>query len=250
MDNGAWDFAADTKGYTYGLALEFYRRQWAVRFASVAVPKEANGTPLDWRLGRARSENLEIERRHALASHRGTFRVMGFINHAHMGNYRATIDTPAFKMDVTKSRSYTRKYGFGFNGEQEIAKGIGVFFRYGWNDGHTETWVFTEIDRTGSGGLSIKGDRWKRPADHFGVAMVVNGISKDHADYLRAGGKGFIIGDGRLNYGREKIIETYYSIALGKGFFISPDFQYVRNPAYNRDRGPVAIIAARVHWEL
>ena len=250
MDNGAWDFAADTRGYTYGLVLEYYRGQWAARFASVTVPRDANGMAQDWRLGRARGENLEFERRHTFAGHAGAWRVMGFVNHANMGNYRTTIDTPAFQMDVTKSRSYTRKYGFGFNGEQEIAKGVGVFFRYGWNDGHTETWAFTEIDRTGSGGLSVKGDRWKRPADHFGLALVINGISKDHADYLRAGGKGFIIGDGRLNYGREKIVESYYSFGLGKGFSISPDFQYVSNPAYNRDRGPASIWAVRFHWEI
>jgi high affinity Mn2+ porin len=250
MDNGAWDFAADTRGYTYGLVLEFSRRQWAARFGSVAVPKVANGMALDWRLGRARADNLEIEHRHTFAGHPGAFRAMGFINHADMGNYRTTIDTPAFQMDVTRSRTDTRKYGFGFNGEQEIAKGVGVFFRYGWNDGHTETWAFTEIDRTGSGGLSVKGDRWKRSADYFGLAAVVNGLSKDHADYLRAGGKGFIIGDGALNYGREKIIETYYSFGLGKGFSISPDFQYVSNPAYNRDRGPAQIWALRFHWEI
>jgi len=250
MDNGAWDFAADTRGYTYGFALELNDRRWAVRFASVMVPKDANGMALDTRIANARADNLELEHRHEFKGHPGALRLMGFMNHAHMGNYRTTIDTPVFQMDITKSRSYSLKYGFGLNAEQEVAKDIGVFVRYGWNDAHTETWAFTEIDRTGSAGLSVKGERWSRPRDRLGVALVVNGISRDHADYLRAGGKGFIIGDGALNYGREKIVESYYLFSLGKGFAISPDFQQVVNPAYNRDRGPASVWAVRLHWEL
>jgi high affinity Mn2+ porin len=250
MDNGAWDFAADTRGYTYGLVVEVYRRQWAWKFASVLMPKRANGIAMDTRFGKSRADNLEVGRRFAPGGHPGALRVMGYLNHAHMGSYRETIDTPAFQMDIARSRAFRLKYGFGVNAEQEMKKDLGVFFRYGWNDGHTETFVFTEIDRTGSGGIDLKGLRWKRPADHLGLAMLVNGISKDHADYLRAGGKGFIIGDGKLNYGRERIIEGYYSFALGKGFSLSPDVQRITNPAYNRDRGPVTVLGARVHWEF
>jgi high affinity Mn2+ porin len=249
MDNGAWDFAADTRGYTEGVALEVYRKRWAWRMASVLVPRYANGMPMDTRIARARADNFEVERRHTLEGHAGVVRLMTYVNHAHMGSYRETIDTPAFEMDITKSRAYRAKYGAGINLEQEIAKDLGVFFRYGWNDGHSETWAFTEIDRTGSGGLSLIGRRWGRPSDHFGLAFVENGLSLDHKEYLSLGGKGFIIGDGRLNYGREKIFETYYAIGLKHGFAISPNFQYVVNPAYNRDRGPVPICALRLHWE-
>jgi len=249
MDNGAWDFAADTRGYTYGVAAEIYRRHWAWRVASVMVPKFANGMLMDAHIGQARGDNFEVEHRHALARHAGAVRVIAFVNHAHMGSYRETIDTPAFGMDITKSRSYRAKYGFGINLEQEISKDVGVFVRCGWNDGHTETWAFTEIDRTVSGGVSLSGRRWRRRSDRFGLALVENGLSRDHADYLRLGGKGFIIGDGKLNYGREKILEAYYSIALKGGFAFSPDFQFVANPAYNRDRGPVPIWALRLHWE-
>jgi high affinity Mn2+ porin len=249
MDNGAWDFAADTRGYTEGVALELYRNHWAWRMASVMVPKYANGMQMDTQIAQARSENFEVERRHALHGRPGAVRLMTYVNHAHMGSYRETIDTPAFGMDITKSRAYRAKYGAGINLEQEIAEGFGVFLRCGWNDGHTETWAFTEIDRTGSGGLSLSGRRWSRPSDHFGLAFVESGLSHDHEEYLRLGGKGFIIGDGRLNYGREKILETYYSMALKHGFALSPDFQYVANPAYNRDRGPVPIGSLRLHWE-
>jgi len=248
MDNGAWDFAADTRGYTYGAALEIYRGRWAWRMAEVMVPASANGMQMDTRISQARADNFEIERRHTLNGHPGVFQMMSFANHAHMGSYRETIDTPALGMDITKSRAYRVKYGLGINLEQELTKNLGLFFRSGWNDGHTETWAFTEIDRTASGGVSLNGRRWRRTSDRFGLALVGNGLSKDHAQYLRLGGKGFIIGDGRLNYGHEKILETYYSFAVGKGLVLSPDFQYVANPAYNRDRGPVAISAVRFHW--
>jgi len=249
MDNGAWDFCADTRGYTYGLMLEFVHHAWTVRYGLVEVPKRANGMAMDLRLGKAHSDNLEVEHDHVIGGHSGALRLMAYGNNAHMGSYRETLDTPAFQMDVTKSRAYRLKYGFGVNAEQEITRDLGVFFRYGWNDGHTETWVFTEIDRTGSVGLSLAGSRWKRRRDCLGAAFVENGISKDHREYLAAGGKGFIIGDGRLNYGREEILETYYSVSLGKGFSLSPDFQWVENPAYNCDRGPVPIEALRLHWE-
>jgi high affinity Mn2+ porin len=214
------------------------------------VPKSANGMQMDTHVSQARGDNFEVEHHHALRGHAGGLRVMAFVNHARMGSYRQTIDTPAFDMDITKSRAYRIKYGFGINLEQDITKDLGVFVRCGWNDGHTETWAFTEIDRTVSSGGSLNGRRWGRSSDHLGLAFVGNGLSRDHADYLRLGGKGFIIGDGKLNYGHEKILETYYSIALKHGFVLSPDFQFVVDPAYNRDRGPVPIGALRLHWEM
>jgi high affinity Mn2+ porin len=249
MDNGAWDFAADTQGYTEGISFEAIMARWSLRYAEVLMPKHANGMAMDLRVGRAHSENLELERRHDLHRHPGAVRLMGYVNHAHMGNYRTTLETPADDMDITKSRTYSRKYGFGMNAEQEIAKGVGVFFRGGWDDGHTESFVFTEIDRTASGGVSLKGDRWARKDDTLGIAFVANGICKDHREYLEAGGVGFIIGDGKLNYGKEEILEAYYSIAAGKHIVVSPDFQFVAHPAYNRDRGPVPIYAVRFHWD-
>ena len=249
MDNGAWDFAADTRGYTYGIAVEADKACWSLRYASVLMPKFANGMPMDLHIDKARADNLELERRHKLKGHAGALRPMAYLNHAHMGNFRTTLDTPAYGMDITRSRTYTRKYGFGLNGEQELTGGVGVFFRGGWNDGHTESFAFTEIDRTGSGGISVNGRYWNRKEDTFAVAFVANGISKDHREYLQAGGRGFIIGDGKLNYGKEEILEAYYSIAARWGVSVSPDFQFVEHPAYNRDRGPVAIYALRFHWE-
>jgi high affinity Mn2+ porin len=249
MDNGAWDFAADTRGYTYGLAVEMMKGRWTLRYADVMMPKIANGMGMDTNIARAHADNLELERRHTLNGHTGAVRVMSYNNHAHMGNYRTVLNTPADGLDITKSRTYSRKYGFGINGEQEIFKGVGAFLRAGWNDGHTETFAFTEIDRTASGGVSVKGLHWKRKSDTLGVALVANGISRDHREYLATGGYGFIIGDGKLNYGKEVILESYYSVTLRWGLSISPNFQYVTDPAYNRDRGPVPIYAMRFHWE-
>ena len=142
------------------------------------------------------------------------------------------------------------QYGFGVNVEQRIATDIGVFSRLGWNDGKTESWAYTEIDRTASGGISIKGTRWHRVKDVFGAAVAVNGISGDHRAYLARGGCGFIIGDGQLPHpGLETIFETYYAWRVQKMVTVSPDYQFIANPAYNRDRGPVNVFSIRVHVE-
>jgi high affinity Mn2+ porin len=249
MDNGAWDFAADTRGYTYGLMLSFVRRAWEVHYGLVEVSKRPNGMAMDLRIGRAHSNNLEVEHRHLLHAHPGALRAMAYGNNAHMGSYREALNTPAFHLDLVPTRAYRLKFGFGLNAEQEITRDVGVFFRAGWNDGHTETWEFTEIDRSGSGGVDVSGRPWKRPNDHFGVALVESGLSRDHREFLAAGGMGFIIGDGKLDYGREHVLEAYYAVSLGKGFAVSPDLQWAHNPAYNRDRGPVPMAALRVHWE-
>ncbi len=152
--------------------------------------------------------------------------------------------------DVTLTRAYRFKYGVGLNWEQELTKELGIFSRLGWNDGHTESWAFTAIDRLAEVGLLLKGTCWCRPNDQIGLAYDINGIARDHRDYLAAGGLDFIIGDGRLNYGQEQILETFYNVAVIKGIYVTADFQEVFNPAYNRDRGPVSIGALRVHIEF
>ena len=167
-----------------------------------------------------------------------------------MGSYLESLAAMPVNPDVTQTRAYRYKYGFGANVEQELSENVGFLSRVGWNDGHTETWAFTEIDNTISLGLQWKGKPWSRPDDHIGVAVMSNGLSAPHRQYLAAGGLGFIIGDGKLRYGREDAFEIYYNMAIRKGLNFTVNFQEVSHPAYNRDRGPVSIAAMRLHFEF
>jgi len=250
IENGAWDYPADTRGYTWGGAIELNQPQWALRYGLFAVPKVANGLHFDHKFAAAQGHTLEWEGRYTIGQQAGKVRLLGYWNRAHMGHYRETLDTPAFNLDITRSRTYSSKFGFGLNVEQDVTKDLGAFLRLGWNDGRTETWAFTENDQTISLGISLKGTAWHRPADQFGLAGAVNALSKDHKDYLAAGGYGFIIGDGRLNYGPEEIIESFYQFQLTRWFSATVDYQFVNQPAYNADRGPVHIWALRGHVEF
>jgi carbohydrate-selective porin OprB len=255
-NNGAYDYAADTRGFTFAAMLEYHDPHWAVRFAEALMPKVANGIHLDADLSRARSENVEVEIRRTIIRHReGVLRLLSFVNHANMGSYRQAIDnflaglTPV--PDITAHPLQTTiKYGFGVNFEQPLNDWVGVFGRWGWNEGRHESYVYTEVDSTVEIGLGASGARWGRRFDHAGVAFVSNGISRDHQQYLALGGLGFILGDGRLNYGRETIVETYYTLHAWRGVYPSFGFQYVANPGYNRDRGPVLVPSLRLHLEF
>jgi high affinity Mn2+ porin len=181
-------------------------------------------------------------------------RALAFVNHADMGSYREAIDGYLFGRDavpdITLYRRQGRvKYGFGLNGEQEVTRLWRVFGRLGWNDGATESFAYTEIDRTAEAGSDFRGSPWHRPQDKLGAAFVVNGISGDHRRYLALGGLGFILGDSGLNYGLEKILETYYDAHLWRGLSVAIDYQHVTDPGYNRDRGPVSVVSFRVHVE-
>lgn len=251
MYNGAWDFPANARGYTLGMVLDCNLSLFDLRYGIFAEPDVANGINFDMSWNRAHGQAWEISRRWKIAERPGRAAFMFFLNRAHMGDYQETIDSPALNMDIALTREYRYKYGFGVNLEQEITDDLGSFFRWGWNDGHTETWAYTEIDRTVSFGLTLKGKKWHRPQDELGLGMVVNGLSPQHRDYLADGGFGFIIGDGRLNYGQEVILEQYYCFELKKkAIWLTPDFQTVENPAYNRDRGPVFIASVRLHAEF
>lgn len=252
MANGAWDYPANTRGYDYGATIELNQKDWAWRYGVFGEPTVANGQDIDPQFLRANGHATEFEYRYKLADLAGKARLLAYWNNAHMGSYREALDrayldggTP----DVTATRTYRSKYGVGLNLEQEVADDLGAFARAGWNDGQTESWAFAEIDRTVSAGLVWKGVRWARPGDRFGLAFVANGLSDAHRDYLAAGGIGFIIGDGTLRYGWEQILEAYYSLRVREGILLSFDLQGVKNPAYNRDRGPAAIAAVRAHFE-
>jgi high affinity Mn2+ porin len=250
MANGAWDYPADTRGYTYGLTLELNQPNWAARAGTFMVPTEANGEKFDRNFGKASGNVVEIERSYTLFGKTGVARLLGYANFAHMGGYADALRAAPLNPDISTTREYRIKYGIGLNIEQQITPDLGVFLRAGWNDGRTETWMFTEIDQSVSGGLSLKGYLWARPNDTFGLAGLVNGLSSEHRKYLEAGGLGFIIGDDALRYSPEEILETYYSCGLCKYFYITAAYQFVEHPAYNADRGPANIGTIRLHCEF
>ncbi|HYK91296.1 MAG TPA: carbohydrate porin [Acidobacteriota bacterium] len=250
MYNGAWDYPADVRGYTIGVMQELTMRRWSVRTAMVMEPTTANGPTLDTRMTKNRGQLAEGELRFTTKGNPGKLRVLGFLHREDAGTFREALSIGGNPPDLGPTRrSGTHKYGTALNLEQSLAEGIGLFSRYGWSDGKTETWAFTQIDRSISGGVSINGRFWKRPADHIGVAAVRNYLSGDQRSFLSAGGVGFIIGDGRLTYGPESIVEAYYAWRAVKGWTITGDYQHIQNPAYNRDRGPVDAISIRLHWE-
>jgi len=255
-DNGAYDYAADTRGYTDGAIVEYDDHWWSARFAEALMPKFANGQYLDADIARARSENLEFEARGNRIAHRpGVVRLLAYLNHADMGNYEEAnaefLDHETATPNVIATREQGRhKYGFGLNFEQTVSRDVSVFGRLGWSDGHNESFVYTEDDRTAEFGGFAMGHSWRRPSDRAGAAFVVNGIVAAHQQYLALGGLGFLLGDGGLTYSQEKIVEGFYTAHLWRGFSVSYDFQHVNNPGYNQARGPVAISAVRFHTEF
>jgi high affinity Mn2+ porin len=259
MYNGAWDYPADVRGYTWGWVHDVHLVNWSFRYASAAMPREANGLRFDRRLFVNRGDVYEVERRYSINKHPGAVRMLGYTNHANAGTYSESIELAKQTNtipDITATRKNgTLKYGFGFNTDQEITKDIGIFGRLGWNDGKTESFAFTAIDRLATAGVSTTGQRWHRPSDIAAAELTTGGISAVHAEYLALGGQDFLIGDGRLNYGTERIWEAYYNADLFRAryldnFFVGFDYQHVTNPAYNRDRGPLNIYSLRLHWEL
>jgi high affinity Mn2+ porin len=266
MDNLSWDYAADTRGYTWGYYLEYHLPTWSYRFAMVQVPVVANQLVMDGNILRANAENLEIEHRYTWSDHPGVWRLLMYSNQAHMGNYGESIAQAAGTgnpPDITATETYCSKYGFALNWEQEYSPRIGLFGRIGWNDGNTETWNFTEVDQTLAIGASFSGGFWGRGGsgsanlrdssfngDVIGAGLIVSGLSSVHADYLAAGGQGFILGDGALSYSLEDVAEVYYLWQVWRPFSVTGDLQYVLNPGFNKDRGPVPIYGVRLHFEI
>lgn len=254
-NNGAWDYAADTRGYTVGAVVDYEDRNWGFRFGEGLMPKVANGIDLVWRPWQAHAENFEYELRHGLIPEKsGTIRLLAYTNYANMGIYRDQIVKAAAERvppDITNHPWHiTRKYGFAVNLEQSLARDVTAFARWGWDNGKTESFAYTELDLTVAEGVVVNGSRWRRRQDRAGIAFVSNGIKKDHQNYLGAGGYGFLIGDGRLNYGRENILESFYTVHAWRGIYFAPGLQYIVNPGYNRDRGPVLVPSFRAHLEF
>jgi hypothetical protein len=232
---------------------ELHTRNWSWRYGSAAEPKVANGMSFDRRLFRDRGDMFESERRYAVRKHPGAIRLLGFLLHSDSGNYAAALhlaEQTGTTPDVTATRrAGTLKYGAGVSFDQEIAGDLGVFARLGWNDGKTESFAFTAVDRLATGGASLAGRRWHRPLDTVASELTVCGISGVHALYLARGGLDFLIGDGALQYAPEYVWESYYNARLFRGFFATFDVQHVNNPAYNQDRGPLWIEGIRLHLE-
>ena len=252
MDNAAWDYPANTRGYVMGATAELGQPGWTLRFAFTMVTTQANESTWDAKIGKANTQTLEFEKRYTLNGQKGTFRVLTFMNNGKFGNYKLAVAQNPTAPNVDTTQAYGRhKYGFGISADQYLAKDFGFFAKVSYNDGHTQTWFFTEIDRSLSFGGVLKGTSWKRADDELGLAFVVNGLSADHKNYLAAGGYGFLIGDGKLNYSPEMVAELYYKInAFQKKLWLSPDYQFILHPAYNADRGPVNVFGFRAHVEF
>ncbi|KAF1042861.1 MAG: hypothetical protein GAK35_02482 [Herbaspirillum frisingense] len=251
LTHGAYDYAADTRGYTWGAALEYYDDDWVYRFGRYLMPRASNGQQLDTRIFRHFGDQAEIEHSHTLAGQPGKLRLMVFRNRMVSGSFRdALAAAGGGAPEVADVRKEQSKYGAGINAEQNLAQDIGMFLRASWNDGKTETYSFTEVERSVTLGLSMNGQRWLRADDVLGIAGIRNGLSKAHRDYLAAGGTGVFIGDGRLNYRPEDIIEAYYNVRLSKATTLGFDVQKIFHPAYNADRGPLIVFGGRLHAEF
>jgi high affinity Mn2+ porin len=248
--SGAFDYAADKLGLGYGATAELNQKQWALRAGYFLMDAESNSNNFDMNIPKRGEYVAELETRYSLFGQPGKLRMLGFINSDFSGSYRETLDNPALNLDISQTRRGRIKYGYALNLEQAITDDIGLFGRWSWNDGHNEIMAFTDIDRSLSFGTSIKGTGWSRPDDVVGIAGAINGLSRDHRDFIAAGGLGPLIGDGQLNYRHERVLETYYALALNKMLTFTADYQLIVNPAYNADRGPVSVFTGRLHGEF
>lgn len=256
MGNGGWDYPANTRGYTIGAVVQALYKDFAIRTALTTVPIDANGPELQFKWAKAMGLVVEFEKTHLFQKSDKqftTFHTGYFINWAHMGNYQESIRNGALlgkTPNILDSRLYGRsKWGFYASADNNFGP-YHIFFKASINDGKNETWAFTEIDKSFTAGIQLDGELWKRKQDRFAIAYVQNNLSTDHKNYLEKGGYGFLIGDGKLHYGAEQILEAYYSMHLLNKVFISPDYQFVWHPAYNQDRGPVHIIGLRLHADF
>lgn len=252
---GAFDYAGNKIGSTSGAVIDFNQKGWALRAGYFLIGDKPNSDNFDAQIFRRGGYVTEFEYRYALFSQPGKLRVIGWLNEAFSGSFsEATNLSNSAGIDPTTAIERTRtgraEYGYVINMEQQLRDDVGIFGRWSWNNGKTEISAFTDINSSLSGGAVIKGRSWGRPDDKIGVAGAVNGISSDYRSYLAAGGLGILIGDGRLNYSREKILETFYALSLSKSTTLTFDYQFIMDPAYNADRGPISFFAGRVHAEF
>ena len=247
---GAMDYSADKVGLSYGATAELNQKQWALRSGYFLMQSVSNSNSFDTNVFQRGMYVIELETRYSLFSQPGKLRTIAWLNSANSGSYRDTLNNPAFNLDISQTRMGRIKYGYVINIEQSLTDDIGLFGRWSWNNGKTEIMAFTDIDASLSMGTSIKGTRWGRPDDVIGIGGAINSLSREHRDFIAAGGLGVLIGDGALNYRREQILETYYAWSLNRQLTLTADYQLISNPAYNADRGPVHVISGRFHGEF
>ena len=262
VGDATWDYPADSLGYTTGASVELEKPKWALRYGFFQLANQQNGFTAEdqflmWPGESSAGDDrffhdwgmvAEGERRYSIGGHPGVVRPLAYLNQGEFGSYKAALSVPG--ADISKTFAHRHSFGFGLNAEQEITKNVGMFSRLGWNDGHNEPWMYTDINHSGSLGVSVKGDAWGRSGDTVGLATVMSGISKVNQQYLMAGGTGILDGDGNLNYGMERAMETYYDHTFPKQIHWTLDYQFVANPAFNRDHGPVSVFGTRIHWEF
>lgn len=254
----AYDYAADARGFGWGFATEWYRDDWVLRIGRMTGPKDPNGLSLDYAIGKHYGDQLEVEHVHILYGRPGAIRVLGWRNRAVVASFNDALawlnanpgqyTGPGALIAVRNTEKI--KYGVGINIEQEISDSAGFFLRAMKADGRTETYAFTEVDGSFSSGFLIKGGSWGRAGDTVGLSVMRNTLSDERRRFLEAGGISFFIGDGKLNYRPEDIFEGFYSLNLGKEYWLTADYQRIQNPAYNADRGPIDVYAFRLHVEL
>lgn len=253
IDAGSFDYAADAWGYTVGGAAEWYAGRWTLRAGVFNLSKVPNSEHLEYGFGQFQGV-AEVEERHEIGGRKGKLKLTVFESRGRMGAFDDAValsQATGQPADIAAVRRYRSRVGMSFNLEQEIADGVGVFARAGFADGDVEPYEFSDIDRTASAGVSLKGARWGRPHDTWGLAAVVNDISHAHERFLAAGGTGILVGDGQLPHpGAERILETYYDLAAFGPVHLSLDYQFVDHPAYNGDRGPASIVAVRMHAQF
>ncbi len=266
----AYDFASDARGYSYGGVAELYWNDWAVRVGRITPPKDPNGLPVDFRLGKYYGDQIELEHKHRIHGQEGSLRMLAFRNHENMGRFNDAI--AAFESDPRKNattctgfnygsanagapdlcwaRKPNVKKGIGLFGQQYVAHDIGVFSRAMYSDGQTEVDAYTATDRSASFGVLARGSAWSRAGDVAGVGVNLGWISKAHADYLRLGGVDGFIGDGTIKTGMESSFDMFYSVNFRKSFWLSGDYQRIINPAFNADRGPFNVFSVKIHGEF
>ena len=253
IDAGTFDYAANAWGYTYGAAAELYQGHWAVRAGAFDLSDVPNSIRLDPTFGQHELDG-EIEHRHSIGGRPGKVKVTLFVNHGRMGLFADALslaEKTGGPVDITAVRRKRDRAGVSFNVEQQVLDDASVFLKGGVTNGGIEPYEFTDVDRSLSAGMTIKGKAWGRPGDTIGLAGGVNSITGVHKRFLDAGGLGILIGDGKLPHpGSEQIVEGYYDLALLNQMHVSIDGQLIRRPGYNRDRGPVPIGAVRIHAEF
>jgi high affinity Mn2+ porin len=250
IDSGAFDYAADAWGYSYGVTAEWTQDWWTLRAGLFDLSRVPNTTELVRGFGQYEID-LEGEARYPLMGQQGTIKLLAFVNRGRMGSYNDAVAVGEAHDEIPDPADVRRpafRPGFVLNVQQALSDNLGAFARLSINDGSEEAYEFTEINNSVAAGLSLKGANWSRPDDTVGLACVTSGLSKSAENYFAAGGLGILIGDGALPHpGRETILETYYSAAITGWLSLGGDYQWIDNPAYNTDRGPISVLSGRIH---